>query len=271
MAFVPAGFPIQPEAACSPSRGEVAIRAFLFDTYGTVCDFFRPLQRAFEGFARGRGIAIDAERLAIEWRNAYARSTFLHAGFGLPFRPLKEIHRENLLALLEPSAVPTTEEIVTLLSAWNRLDPWPDVVEGLRRLKRAAIIAPLSNGNFDDMVQLARHADLPWDIVLGASVAGAYKPHPDIYRKSVEALCLRPQQVCMVAAHQVDLAYAAGHGMQTAFVIRRDEFGGATKPKDAANPEEWLAAAEVYPEGDWTFVAEGFLDLAEQVRPFCAG
>ena len=116
------------------------------------------------------------------------------------------------------------------------------------------------------MVHLARHAGLPWDIILGSSVARAYKPHPDIYLKSVEALCLRPQDVCMVAAHQADLHYAAGHGMQTAFVTRPQEFGGATKPKDPEPGVDYLGAAEIHPEEDWTYVACDFLDLAEQCR-----
>jgi len=264
MSLVPDSFPIQPAAGRSPAKGDVPVRAFLFDTYGTVCDFYRPLRAAFERLATEKRVECDAGRLAIEWRGAYARSTFLAAGFGQPFRPLKEIHRDNLVALLAdsfPAEVPASE-VDALLATWNRLDPWPDTIEGLRALQRLAIIAPLSNGNFDDMVALARHASLPWDIILGSSVARAYKPHPDIYRKSVEALCLAPEECCMVAAHQIDLAYAAGHGMQTAFVIRRDEFGGAVRTKGSDD----LAAAEVEVEGEWTFVAEDFLDLAAEAR-----
>jgi 2-haloacid dehalogenase len=133
-------------------------------------------------------------------------------------------------------------------------------------LKALAPIAPVSNGNFDDMVHLARHAGLPWDVILGSSVGRAYKPHPDVYLKSIEALCLPPEHVCMVAAHQADLVYAAGHGMQTAFVTRPMEFGGPTKPRDPAPGEDYLGAAEIFPEAEWTYVARDFLDLAAQCR-----
>lgn len=255
-------FPIKPGPNRSPKKGTRPIRAFFFDTYGTVCDFYVPLKCAFERLALAKGVQCDAGRLAIEWRGAYARSTFLAAGFGREFRPLEELHRENLAALLASSfpAAVSDEELDEMTSVWNRLEPWPDTVPGLHALKKLAIIAPLSNGNFDDMVALARHASLPWDIILGSSIAHAYKPHPDIYLKSAEALRLAPEEVCMVAAHQVDLLYAAGHGMQTAFVIRRDEFGGPVKAKGS----EDLAAAEVHAEGEWTYVAEGFVDLAAQ-------
>ncbi|HEY2773738.1 MAG TPA: HAD-IA family hydrolase [Candidatus Binatia bacterium] len=260
MSLVPESFPIQPGPGRSPKKGEAPVRAFFFDVYGTVCDFYQPLRRAFDALARDKGVACDAGALAIAWRGAYARSTFLAAGFGLPLRPLVEMHRDNLVALVAdafPAAV-TGAELDDLVATWNHLDPWPDSVAGLAALKKIAVVAPVSNGNFDDIVALSRHAGFSWDLVLGSSVARAYKPHPDIYLKSCEALRLEPRECCMVAAHQVDLAYAAGHGMQTAFVIRRDEFGGAIKAKGSAD----IAAAEVDVEGEWTFVARDFVELA---------
>jgi 2-haloacid dehalogenase len=257
---------VRPGANCSPRKGTRPIRAFFFDTYGTVCDFYGPLKAAFARLAAAKGVELDAGGLAIDWRNAYARSTFLHAVSGAPFRPLTSIHRENLVALLAARCpAPVSEaELEDLVGTWNRLEPWPDVVAGLGRLKRLAVIAPLSNGNFDDMVRLARHASLPWDVIVGSSIARAYKPHPDIYLKSVEALGLAPEDVCMVAAHQIDLAYAAGHGMQTAFVTRPLEFGGPTRPRNPEPGADDLGAAEIFPEGDWTYVARDFLDLAAQ-------
>jgi 2-haloacid dehalogenase len=252
----------------SPPRGEVAIEAVVFDTFGTVCDFYHPMKRAFERFAADKGVACDAGRMAIEWRTAYLISTATQAFEESEFLPLRVINRINLLEVLGkhlPLAVDEAE-VDGLTSVWERLEPWPDAVAGLSRIRRKAIIAPLSNGNFSDMVRLSKYAGLPWDIILGSSISGFYKPHPDTYLKSVAALDLAPAQVCMVAAHQADLAYAAGHGMQTAFVKRPQEFGGPVKP---ANPEpgiSTIAAAEVHPEGEWTYIAEDFLDLARQLE-----
>jgi 2-haloacid dehalogenase len=143
-------------------------------------------------------------------------------------------------------------------------------VAGLHAIKKLAIIAPLSNGNFADMVRLSRYGGLPWDIILGSSISGCYKPHPQTYLQSVAALNLRPEQVCMVAAHQADLAYAAGHGMQTAFVTRPDEFGGPVKPQNPEPGINYMDAAEIYPEGDWTYLADDFLDLANQLEKDCS-
>ena len=109
--------------------------------------------------------------------------------------------------------------------AWHRLDPWPDAVEGLRRLKSKFIIAPCSNGNIALMVNLAKRAGLPWDCILGAETARAYKPMPDAYLNSCRQLGLSPASVVMVAAHNNDLKAAKAQGMKTAFVARPTEHG----------------------------------------------
>ncbi len=125
---------------------------------------------------------------------------------------LDVLHRENLEALLpefgiDPASVPSSE-LDALNLAWHRLDPWPDSVPGLTRLKRRFIIAPLSNGNIRLMLDMAKRAGLPWDAILGAELAQAYKPSPEAYLRTAEALMLKPGQVCLVAAHNADLAAA---------------------------------------------------------------
>ena len=258
---------IEPLADCSPARGEVPIEAVVFDTYGTVCDFYHPMRAAIARFADSQGLSCDAGQLAIEWRTAYLFSTFGQAIEESEFLPLQTINRKNLVAVLEKHFDQqfNAAQIDALNKVWQELKPWPDTIAGLTAIKQRAIIAPLFNGNFSDMVRLAKHARLPWDIILGSSLSGYFKPHPDTYLKSVAALDLAPEQVCMVAAHQRDLAHAAGHGMQTAFVRRPLEFGGPVKPANPEPGEHYLGAAEIHLEGEWTFVAEDFIDLASQL------
>jgi 2-haloacid dehalogenase len=129
---------------------------------------------------------------------------------------LDVVLRERGLAL----PAPAREE---LTQAWHRLDPWPDVVPGLTRLKATHVIAPCSNGHIALSVDLARHAGLPWDAILGAELARAYKPDPRVYLTSVRALGLAPHEACMVAAHRDDLIAAAAAGLRTAFVPRPGE------------------------------------------------
>ncbi|MBI4694921.1 MAG: haloacid dehalogenase type II [Gammaproteobacteria bacterium] len=256
----------------SPPRGTRPIRAFFFDTYGTVCDFLQPLSRALAGLATREQLALEATRLAIAWRTAYIHATAARADPALPFVPLRAILADCLGAVLRRDAgiEPSAAVLDELAAVWHRLEPWPDAVPGLHALKAQAVIAPLSNGNLADMTRLARHAGLPWDVILGSSIARCYKPHPHVYLESAAALGLPPGEVCMVAAHQFDLHFAAGVGMQTAFVSRPQEFGGPTRPRVLAPGVDHSAAAEVFAEADWTYVATDFLDLAAQTHDACA-
>jgi 2-haloacid dehalogenase len=115
--------------------------------------------------------------------------------------------------------------------AWHRLDPWPDAVAGLQRLKRKYILCTLSNGNLGLLTRMAKRAGLPWDCVLSAEVFRAYKPDPATYLGVARVFDVAPERVMLVAAHHEDLAGARGCGLRTAYVERPLEFGAA-HPKD---------------------------------------
>jgi 2-haloacid dehalogenase len=135
--------------------------------------------------------------------------------------------------------------------AWHRLDPWPDAVPGLTRLKRKYVLATLSNGNVALLVNMAKRAGLPWDAILGAEVTRFYKPQPGCYLGTAAMLGLKPDECALVAAHNNDLAVASGLGFKTVFVPRQEHGPGQTKDLTA--------------ERDWDVVARDFFDLADQL------
>ena len=153
----------------------------------------------------------------------------------IPFSKLDVLHRRNLERLLPRFGLQnlSDEVLADLTLVWHRLDAWPDVPAALKRLKGKFKIAPVSNGNISLMVDLARRNDLPWDAILGAEVAGDYKPKPRVYLAACEALDLEPAQCMMVAAHSSDLAAAAACGLRAGHVARPNEHGpgrGETAP-----------------------------------------
>src|SRR5690606_20015953 len=193
---------------------------------------------------------------ADRWRSHYVPSMQAVSSGRRPFVRLDVLHRENLEAALrdvgiDPAGVPPGE-LDELNLAWHRLDPWPDSVRGLARLKTRYIIAPLSNGNIRLMLDMAKRAGLPWDAILGAEVAQAYKPMPQAYLRTAEVLGLQPAQICMVAAHNSDLAAARQCGLRTAFVRRPAEHGPGQ-------------ATDRHPQQDWDAVVDDFNGLAEQL------
>jgi len=112
------------------------------------------------------------------------------------------------------------------------------VKRGLERLRTKYLLAPVSNGNISLMVDLARRNGFPWDAILGAEIAGDYKPKPRVYLAAAEAFALKPGECMMVAAHTSDLQAAAQCGLGTGHVARPDEKGagrGESKPAAAVD------------------------------------
>jgi 2-haloacid dehalogenase len=214
-------------------------QACIFDVFGTTVDWRTSVAREAGIFFDQKGITgIDPTQFAVEWRKLYQPSMEEVRSGRRPFTLLDDLHRESLLKLIERFKLPhlSQQEIDHLNRAWHRLDPWPDVVAGLTRLKKKLIIAPCSNGNIALMVNLAKRAGLPWDCILGAEVARAYKPMPEAYLSACRSLGLPPARVMMVAAHNGDLKAAKGQGLATAFVPRPTEHGPGQKTDLAADP-----------------------------------
>ncbi|HEX2198306.1 MAG TPA: haloacid dehalogenase type II [Burkholderiales bacterium] len=225
------------------------IRACLFDVFGTVVDWRTSVSRDLAAFARQRDLPpLDWLEFTVEWRKLYQPAMEEVRSGRRGWTLLDVLHRESLVALLERYRVPRLSEadIDHMNRAWHRLDPWPDVVEGLTRLKRKRIIAPCSNGNIALMVNLAKRAGLPWDCILGAETARAYKPMPEAYLASCRQLALPPGQVMMVAAHNGDLKAAKAQGLATAFVPRPREHGPGQTSDLAADPSCVDVAAESF-------------------------
>jgi 2-haloacid dehalogenase len=204
------------------------IRACLFDVFGTVVDWRTSVSRDLAAFAREKGInGIDWLEFAVEWRKLYQPAMDEVRSGSRAYTILDVLHRESLDKLVARYGIKGLAEadLEHVNRVWHRLEPWPDAVEGLTRLKRRFIIAPCSNGNIALMVNLAKRAGLPWDCILGAETARAYKPMPEAYLASCRQLGLAPAAVLMVAAHNNDLKAAKAQGLNTAFVARPAEHG----------------------------------------------
>ncbi|MEM7427496.1 MAG: haloacid dehalogenase type II [Pseudomonadota bacterium] len=230
------------------------VKALFFDVFGTVVDWRSSIAREVHAFADDQGLEGDWEAFADRWRGLYQPAMEEVRSQGRSWVILDTLHGENLDKAWAETGFPALDagEREHLVRAWHRLDPWPDAVEGLTRLRSKYIIAPVSNGNIALITNMAKRAGLPWDVVLGAEVAKAYKPMPEAYLRSASALALKPEECMMVAAHNDDLHAAKAQGLSTAFVPRPLENGPAGK-------------AETEPTGDWDHVAESFVALAEAV------
>lgn len=232
----------------------MSIKACLFDVFGTVVDWRSSCIDELTAFGRQKGIDADWVAITDQWRGLYQPSMEAVRAGQRPWTILDILHRESLETLLSSHKITGLSDADKdhLTRIWHRLRPWPDVVAGLTNLKSRYIIGTLSNGNVGLLTRLAKNVGLPWDVVLGAETARAYKPLPQAYLSAADLLNVAPGELMLVAAHNGDLAAAQACGLATAFVPRPSEYGPHQKGDFKA-------------EGNWTVVADDFVDLARKL------
>jgi len=221
-----------------------SIRAMFFDVFGTLVDWRTGVAREADRALGPLGYTLDWTRFADAWRAEYQPGMEEVRAGRIPFSKLDLLHRRNLERFMPRFGLTDLSESVRheLTLAWHRLDAWPDVPATLKRLQKKFLLAPVSNGNISLMVDLARRNSFPWDAILGAEIAGDYKPKPRVYLAACEAFDLDPAQCMMVAAHSNDLAAAAACGLRTAHVARLGEYGPGTGERVSTVPVDFAAA-----------------------------
>ncbi len=230
------------------------VRALAFDIQGTAVDFFQPIMRMGAAINGAKGLSIDWAVFATTWRKRYREGLDAVIAGRRPWLRVDAIYSEALDVLLEAEGFGdrfTVSERAEINTVWTRLDPWPDSVAGLERLRRRYTLVALSNGGMAAVIAVVKHAGLPLDAVLSAELARSYKPAPAVYGMSLQYLGLPASAVMMVACHAYDLHAAKAVGMPTAFVARPLEFGPDVTPPA--------------PEAGFDYYADTFVELADQV------
>lgn len=230
------------------------VGALVFDVFGTVVDWRTSVTRQAAELAKSHGVDGDWAAFADDWRAGYRGGMEKVTRGEWPWMKVDEIHRRRLEEILPRYGLGdlTDAERSEFNKAWHRLDPWPDSVEGLTRLKKRYVIGTLSNGNVSLLTNMAKYAGLPWDCILSAELAGHFKRDIRAYEKAVELLDLPAERVMLVAAHMSDLKGAQKAGLCTALVIRPDEYGPDGTP-------------DLESDGTIDVVASDFVDLAQKM------
>lgn len=198
------------------------IRVIACDIFGTTVDWYTGVAEQVGDILR----IDDPGRFAVEWRDMYLPSMARVRNGERDWAYLDTLHRESLDVLLARRRLDVgVDARERLVRAWHRLPAWPDSVSGLARLSLHYPLAALSNGGFALLTNLVKAAGLPFDCILSAELARAYKPDPAVYRTAAELLDVHPREMLMVAAHRWDIDGARDAGMRTAFLVRPGEKG----------------------------------------------
>ena len=247
-------------ASAGPSRSQPAgerlamVKALTFDVFGTVVDWRSTIIREGRELGGRVGLDVDWPQFADDWRGGYGPAMQRVRSGELPWTKIDDLHRMILDDLIPRHGLErlSEEQRDHLNLVWHRLEPWPDAVSGLTRLRTRYMLATLSNGNVALLANMAKNAGLPWDVVLSAELAQQYKPDAEVYRKAADLLGLEPHEVMMVAAHEGDLRASAGVGFRTAYVPRPLEYGTGR-------------SRELSPDASFDVVADDFNDLADRL------
>lgn len=225
------------------------IRVIAFDIFGTVVDWHGSVSREVAAM----NLEVEPSAFALAWRAGYkpAMAEVMQRG---EWVILDVLHRRILDRVLGEFGLDNLPEADRehLNQVWHRLEPWPDSVEGLTRLKSRYTICTLSNGNIGLLTEMAKKAGLPWDCILSAENFNKYKPHADAYLGVARTFAAEPGQVMLAAAHHSDLEAARACGLETAYIERPYEYG-REQPKSVA---PWDAN---------TLHSTSIIDLAERL------
>lgn len=219
------------------------VKILAFDIFGTVVDWHGSIVKEIDSL----NLEVSSDEFALAWRGGYQPAMQRVRSGELGWTLIDDLHRMILDEILQKFGIETLNETQKrhLNKAWHRLEPWPDAVDGLGRLKSAYTICTLSNGNIGLLTDMAKNAGLPWDCILSAEVFRKYKPDPDTYLGVATVFDLAPEEVMLVAAHHSDLAAARECGLKTAYIERPMEYG-ANQIKDVSpNSENTLHARDI--------------------------
>ena len=217
---------------------KASIKTIMFDVFGTVFDWHTSIARECSVFADKNKLTFNHSAFANNWRKGFRELQDKVAKGQREYLSMDSIHLEvldNLLLDLSIKNIPAKAKNELNL-AWHRLDIWDDVKQGLYDLKEGHVVTTLSNGNYKILLDLSKHAGLPWDCILSTELFGTYKPDPKVYLGAMNLLESNPEETLMVASHAYDLDAAKSAGMKTCYVHRPNEFGheGSANPGDTS-------------------------------------
>lgn len=212
-------------------------RAYLFDVQGTLLDFFVPVRTAVSQFLAANQITrVDAGEFTRAWRDDYFRRVRSVRPSSGNWQRVQDLYATGFGAVCADHgiAVPSMADAEQVAASWQRLTPWPDVRDGMARLRAGAVVATLSNTDMSTMIAMFKRLDIGMDAIFTAEITGAFKPDPKAYLTALQYLGVDPHEAAMVAAHPYDLEAAAALGLGTVFLSRPEEYGDPGRAHEVA-------------------------------------
>jgi len=222
-----------PLAAGAPAGPRQPIRAICFDLF-TLFDP-RSVVRVAETL-----VPEGAAELCEAWRVRQFEYAWLRAAAGT-YLSFRDVTRDALDYAARARRIELSEAgRDALVSAYSRLDVWPDTRAALAAWRAAGLrLAPLANYSPDMLDPLLEQAGLAeaFDARISTDAARTFKPDPRAYALGVSTLGLPREQIAFAAFGGWDAAGARWFGFPTFWVNRLGMPSEALPPAyDATGP-----------------------------------
>jgi 2-haloacid dehalogenase len=200
------------------------VHTLTFDAFGTILDLGAGHAPRLGKFLKSTGAEISAEELWARWRNRQRLQQYEDNQFCIGHFGYLDSSRRALIYTLRAAKLPFDDaDIRRIMEGWHELQPFPDVVPGLERLRTKFKLVVLSNGERDYVADVVKNGiRFDFDGVISVEDVGVFKPSPQVYRYASRVLKAEPCELMMVSAHSFDAIGARASGYRAAYVNRYD-------------------------------------------------
>lgn len=193
-----------------------AVRACVFDAYGTLFDVHSAVRRG------GESLGDQAAGVSELWRQKQLEYTWLRSLMGA-HADFWQVTSDGLEFALSVSGVSDQALHDKLMGLYLSLDAYDEVAATLASLKEAGLAtAILSNGSprmLEAAVQSAGIGRL-LDANLSVEDVGIFKPDARVYQLAVDRLAVRSEEICFLSSNCWDAKGAAHFGFKVAWINR---------------------------------------------------
>ncbi|MDX1375268.1 MAG: haloacid dehalogenase type II [Burkholderiales bacterium] len=223
------------------------VRTLTFDAFGTILDLGGSLTPRLDAFLKAKGIEMTAAALWGRWRTRQRIEQYQDNQFAAGHHGYLDSSRRALLYTLRALKLPFDDaDVARIMEGWRELNPFPDALPGLERLKTRFRLAVLSNGERDFLDHLVKNRmPFDFDAVISVQDVGVFKPSPQVYRYAARVLGAEPNELMMVSAHSFDAVGARISGYRAAYVNRYDLPYDETPYRADVEARDFLDLAEV--------------------------
>ena len=206
-----------------------------FDCYGTLVQWHRALDAAVRRILAEETGVDDVERGRVDEIVDALRTSSMERQARPPYRDYKTILRESLGHVLRAKGLATGADHGDLLLASIRdIPPHPDVQEALERLRTRFRLAIISNTDDDLIARTVESIGVPFDFVITAQQAQAYKPDHRLFLHAHAVMGVARSETIHVGMGQVtDLQVCHELGIRAVWI---DRLGETLNPR-------WVPAA----------------------------